>query len=48
MTKSSQDIGLQVVSWVRFLHAPDAQLLDELYVPALSRAVHYDRCCATR
>ena len=46
MTKSSQDIGLRAVSWVRFLHAPDAQLLDELYVPALSRAVHYDRCCA--
>ena len=38
--------SLKSVVWKRFLRAPDAQLLDELYVPALSRAVRYDRCCA--
>ena len=37
---------LRDVEWKRFLRAPDAQLLDDLYVPALSRAVRYDRCCA--
>jgi len=35
-----------MVKWKRFVRAPDAQLLDELYIPALSRAVRYDRCCA--
>jgi len=38
--------SLKSFAWKRFLRAPDAQLLDELYVPALSRAVRYDRCCA--
>lgn len=38
--------SLKEVAWKRFLRAPDAQLLDELYVPALSRATRYDRCCA--
>jgi superfamily II DNA or RNA helicase len=38
--------GLRSVSWKRFLRAPDAQLVDDLYAPALSRAVRYDRCCA--
>lgn len=38
--------GLRSVPWRRFLRAPDAQLVDELYAPALSRAVRYDRCCA--
>ncbi|MGQ9684200.1 MAG: DEAD/DEAH box helicase, partial [Anaerolineae bacterium] len=37
---------LRAVQWKRFLRAPDAQLLQDLYVPALSRAVRYDRCCA--
>ena len=39
-------LGLRQVTWKRFLRGPDAQLLDELYLPALSRAVRYDRCCA--
>src|SRR6185437_11777178 len=32
--------------WRRFLNAPDPELLSELYEPALSDAVRYDRCCA--
>jgi len=40
------DTSLRAVEWKRFVRAPDAQLLDDLYVPALSRAVRYDRCCA--
>ena len=32
--------------WPRFLRGPDSELLDKLYVPALSEAVRYDRCCA--
>ncbi|MBC7234304.1 MAG: hypothetical protein H5T69_00565 [Chloroflexi bacterium] len=32
--------------WPRFLRGPDQQLLEALYVPALSCAVRYDRCCA--
>jgi len=38
--------SLKSVAWKRFIAAGDATLLDDLYVPALSRAVHYDRCCA--
>jgi superfamily II DNA/RNA helicase len=38
--------SLRAVEWHRFIRAPDAQLLDQLYIPALSRAVRYDRCCA--
>ena len=44
--RRKQSTSLRAVQWKRFLRAPDAQLLDELYVPALSRAVRYDRCCA--
>ncbi len=32
--------------WKRFVNAPDPELLSELYEPALSEAVRYDRCCA--
>lgn len=32
--------------WPRFLRGPDPQLLEKLYVPALGRAIRYDRCCA--
>jgi Helicase conserved C-terminal domain/SNF2-related domain/PLD-like domain len=38
--------SLRDVAWVRFLRAPDGQLIARLYEPALSRAVRYDRCCA--
>jgi len=38
--------SLKSRKWERFLSAPDPQLLTELYVPALSMAVKYDRCCA--
>ncbi|NUQ69931.1 MAG: hypothetical protein HUU17_03840 [Chthonomonadales bacterium] len=38
--------GLREVEWPRFLSAPDEELLERLYVPALSRAIRYDRCCA--
>ncbi len=32
--------------WKRFLRGPDTSLLDDLYIPALERALRYDRCCA--
>lgn len=32
--------------WKRFLRGPDPELLKELYEPALSAAVRYDRCCS--
>ena len=32
--------------WVRFLQAPDKALLEQLYVPALTVSITYDRCCA--
>ncbi len=38
--------ALRDVSWRRFLRGPDAELLEELYVPALRAALRYDRCCA--
>lgn len=34
------------VTWKRFLRAPDQELVECLYVPALSRARTYDRSCA--
>lgn len=33
-------------TWKRFLRGPDPTLLEDLYVPALSEAIRYDRCCA--
>ena len=44
--RSKKEDGLRSVQWKKQLRAPDAELLDDLYVPALSRAVRYDRCCA--
>lgn len=38
--------GLRGREWRRWLKAPDPDLLEELYVPGLSSAVRYDRCCA--
>lgn len=38
--------SLQRHQWPRFLRGPDSELLDKLYVPALSEAIRYDRCCA--
>ena len=38
--------SLRTVKWEKHLRAPDPQLVEKLYVPALERAVHYDRCCA--
>jgi superfamily II DNA or RNA helicase len=46
MAELQDPTGLRAVEWKRFIRAPDVQLLDELYIPALSRAVRYDRCCA--
>ncbi len=37
---------LRVRRWDRFLQGPDGDLIDRLYVPALSAATRYDRCCA--
>ncbi|HZO87321.1 MAG TPA: helicase-related protein [Chthonomonadaceae bacterium] len=45
-TCPKSELSLRALNWKRFLHAPDAQLVDDLYTPALSRAVRYDRCCA--
>jgi len=39
-------VPLRDRKWRRFLTAPDAELLSELYEPALATAVRYDRCCA--
>ena len=44
--KSKREKGLRAFPWKRFVRAPDAHLLEELYIPALSYAVRYDRCCA--
>jgi superfamily II DNA or RNA helicase len=33
-------------TWPRFIRGPDSELVEKLYVPALSEAIHYDRCCA--
>jgi superfamily II DNA or RNA helicase len=33
-------------AWPRFLRGPDSELLEKLYVPALSEALSYDRCCS--
>ena len=41
-----QTNGLRGRTWKRFLRGPDSALLEELYVPALSQAIRYDRCCA--
>jgi len=38
--------GLRSRSWKRFLKGPDSSLLEELYVPGLSEAIRYDRCCS--
>lgn len=38
--------SLRSHSWKRFLQAPDSEVLEELYIPALAEAVRYDRCCA--
>lgn len=38
--------SLRKREWMRFLRGPDAVLLEELYVPLLSEAIRYDRCCA--
>lgn len=46
METSSKPCTLRDRVWQRFLRAPDNQLLQELYIPALCSAVHYDRCCA--
>lgn len=38
--------SLRARRWDRFLQGPDGDLIDGLYVPALSAATRYDRCCA--
>ena len=47
-TPGGRDSGgaLRARTWKRFLRGPDPVLMDELYVPGLSGAVRYDRCCA--
>lgn len=37
--------SLRAYGWKRFMRGPDQELLEELYVPMLSAAVRYDRCC---
>ena len=41
-----QGTGLRSRQWKRFLRGPDQTLLNDLYVPALSHAIRYDRCCS--
>lgn len=38
--------NLRSHDWPRFLRGPDSELVEKLYVPALSEAIRYDRCCA--
>lgn len=38
--------NLRKHTWERFLKGPDPELVNKLYVPALSEAIRYDRCCA--
>lgn len=38
------DLGAH--AWPRFIRGPDSELVEKLYVPALSEAARYDRCCA--
>ena len=38
--------SLRSFQWQRFIRSPDPDLLEKLYVPALHRAVRYDRSCA--
>ena len=38
--------SLRSRKWKRFLRGPDQTLLDDLYVPALSASIRYDRCCS--
>lgn len=47
-TRTPEAVGgsLRDVQWPKFLSSPEADLLEQLYVPALSRAIRYDRCCA--
>ena len=45
-TQDPSTAGLRSRTWKEFLEAPDPVLLDELYIPGLTEAVRYDRCCA--
>ncbi|MGA2585468.1 MAG: helicase-related protein [Candidatus Aminicenantales bacterium] len=46
-SKSSLAAGdLTRHAWRRFIRGPDNELVEKLYVPALSEAIRYDRCCA--
>jgi superfamily II DNA or RNA helicase len=38
--------SLRSRKWKRFLRGPDPTLLEDLYVPALSASIRYDRCCS--
>lgn len=38
--------GLREKRWIPIVEGPDRALLEDLYVPALSEAVRYDRSCA--
>src|SRR5437870_609025 len=46
VSKLAVSDSLRAREWRRFVRGPDQALLDELYVPALSAAIRYDRCCA--
>lgn len=39
-------MGLRERDWRRFVRGPDETLLEDLYIPALSQSVRYDRSCA--
>lgn len=38
--------SLRKHTWKRFIRGPDPTLLEELYIPALSESIKYDRCCS--
>lgn len=43
---SPSDMGLRSRVWKRFIQGPDSDVLQALYLPGLSMARFYDRCCA--
>ena len=43
---SPSDMGMRTRVWKRFIQGPDSDVLQALYLPGLSMARYYDRCCA--
>jgi len=46
LQEAASSYSLKNHQWPQFLRGPDRDLLEKLYIPALSEAIRYDRCCA--